>query len=161
MTEELKGYLESTKKNRENLKKLAKKFAGRVEEKIESKKTAFPSISPKRFKLFEEDLNTELKSFFKPGAKVTKFRSVSYKKRRISSIYLTEKPQKACFLPPLKRIKDKLISYQHLKNGHNNTSIETSPSVFSTQTSKIINISTYSVNQSLFTPILKVKYSIV
>ena len=161
MTDELKGYLEQTKKNREQLKMLAKKFLDMPEEISDANKSAFPALSPKRFKLYQEELNEELKSMLKPLSKVPKFRSVSYKKRRISAIYLTEKLEKACFFPPLKRIKDNLISYQILKNGHNNASIDNSPSALSTFSNKIVKISNHSVNQSLFTPILKVKYSII
>lgn len=160
MSEELKSYLEKSKKKREKLKKIAMKLSKNLNNQEKSSNSAFPSVSPKRFKLFEEGISAELKCFFEPAGKASKFRSVSYKKKRISSIYLVDIPQKACFLPPLERSKERSVKNKVNKSRYCENIEETNSSILSSLSSKLVKTPCFSVNQSLFIPVLRAKHSI-
>lgn len=160
MSEELKGYLEKSKKKREKLKNIAMKLSKKLNKQEKSNNSAFPSVSPKRFKLFEEDINAELKCFFEPSVKESKFRSISYKKKRIPSIYLSDIPQKACFLPPLERNKERSAKHKICKKRFSEYVEETDSTILSSLSSKFVKSPCFSVNQSLFIPVLKGKHSI-
>lgn len=169
MNEELKLYLQKSKNERNKLKRLAKGIENLNTKNVESRESSsifsFPEINARRFKYFEQELNSGLQSFFdhSPGnlSLIENKSSLFNKKNSISSVYSCMKPKKSrpSVLLPITRERQKSVPNRLLGNKYSDNSISSSPTVTSHHSKKRPSISKASIHDRLFTPILKQKAS--
>lgn len=167
MNEELKLYLQKSKNERNKLKRLAKELGNSKAMNSNNGESNtiinFPEINPRRFKYFEQELNSELQSFFDLNSGnlslIEKKSSLMYNKNSICSVYscLKLKKTRPSILLPITRERQKSVPNRILGNKYIDNSVSSPPTITSNYSTKRPSLPKNNLQDRLFTPILKQK----
>ncbi|OMJ95750.1 hypothetical protein SteCoe_825 [Stentor coeruleus] len=165
MNEQLKEYLENSKESRIRLRNKAKNYQKALNAEVDDidinkKRIDFPTVSPKRFKEFKEEVHNDLKRIFIPEQNTPhvskKYRALSDHKSMISSVYNLDSyvKKKISFLPPVRKSRDSSVVERLLSRRitEQNPEIQITPII---ETPKKSVDSRFTVKKMLLIPVLK------